>query len=80
MRTLQKNDVSFPKTAWLGKKGVLYSAFADWRRLLHSMRARQTHVNKLVRQPIANVGYMDASSIGAGGVWMSTTAAYPNTV
>ena len=69
-----------PKTVWLGKKGVIRSALSDWRRLLQNMRARPTHVNELVRQPIADVGHMDASGIGAGGVWMSTTADYLNTV
>ena len=69
-----------PTTVWLGRKGLVRSAFMDWRRLLQNMKLRPTHVLELVRQPIADVGNMDASGIGAGGVWMSTSSAYPNTV
>ena len=52
----------------------------DWYRLLVDMRARSTHVNELVPQAISDVGHMDASGIGAGGVLMSVKGAYRNTV
>ena len=44
------------------------------------MKRRPTHVNELVGQPISDVGNMDASGIGAGGIWMSTSVSYHNLV
>ena len=44
------------------------------------MKARPTHVNELVGQPISDVGNMDALGIGAGGVWMSILGEYVNIV
>ena len=69
-----------PKMVALGKNGAVYGALLDWKQLLLDMRRRPTHVNELVPQQISDVGNMDASSIGAGGVWMSTSSAYNNIV
>ena len=69
-----------PLRVALGPKGLVRPAFQDWLRLLADMRARPSHVNELVGQPIADVGNMDASKVGAGGVWFSTESCYPPTV
>jgi len=75
------NTVSiYPKMVALGIHGLVFKSFDGWRHLLIDMRKRPTHVNELVFQDIADVGNMDTSGIGAGGVWMSTTYDYPNTV
>jgi len=44
------------------------------------MRARPTHVNKLLGQRINYIIYIDALGIDAGVVWMSTTGEYSNIV
>jgi len=37
-------------------------------------------MNELVSQPISDMCSIDASGIGAGGVWMSKDSSYPPTV
>jgi len=71
---------SHPRRVALGSDGLVRVAFQDWLRLLTDMRARPSHVNELVGQPISDVGNMDASKIGAGGLWMSSDGSYPPTV
>ena len=69
-----------PKMVALGRKGAVHGAFLDWKFLLLDMKRRPTHVNELVPQETSDVGNMDASGIGAGGVWMSVLGAYNNIV
>lgn len=69
-----------PRMVRWGRDSAVRAAFADWWRILTDMKTRPTHVNELVLQTIADVGNMDASGIGAGGVWMSTCGAYENIV
>jgi len=76
------NRVTFmhPKLVRLHKHGAVYAAFLNWKFLLMDIKFRPTHVNELVGQPISYVGNTDASGIGAGGVWMSTSGTYHNIV
>ena len=69
-----------PKKVALGKDGLMRAAFQNWLRLLADIRTRPSHVNKLVGQPISDVGNMDALGIGAGDVWISADGSYPSTV
>ena len=69
-----------PYRVSLGAHGLVRPAFEDWLRLLADMRTKPSHVNELVGQPILDVGHMDASRIGAGGVKMSAEGDYPPTV
>lgn len=68
------------KQVYLGPNGIVHSALRDWLHLLLDMKRRPSHVNELVLQQVSDIGNMDASGRGAGGVWMSTTGSYPNTV
>ena len=63
------------KLVKLHKHGEVYAAFLNWKFLLMEMKVCPTHVNELVRQSISDVGNIDASGTGAGGVWMSTSGA-----
>lgn len=69
-----------PKMVAPGKNGKVHGVFQDWKHLLLEMKSRPTHVNKLVLQKISDIGNMDASGIGAGGVLVSTSGAYHNMV
>lgn len=69
-----------PRQVHMGPKGAVHRAFRDCLRLLGDMTKRPTHVNELVVRAFSDLGNVDASDAGVGGVWMSIKGEYPNTV
>jgi len=69
-----------PAKVSLGKDGLVRAVFQDWLQLLADMCSRFSHVNELIGQPISDVGNINDSCIGAGGVWMSMDSSYPPAV
>jgi hypothetical protein len=62
-----------PKMVGIGKHSDLRLALADMRQIILSLGARATHVNELVQLTPKAAGTCDASSEGAGGVWLGSS-------
>jgi hypothetical protein len=58
-----------PKHVGLGKKSLVRAALLDLITIISSLAERPTHVSELVVYPPVAEGCVDASSLGAGGVW-----------
>jgi hypothetical protein len=58
-----------PKHVGLGKKSLARAALRDLKDIIGSLAERPTHVSELVVYPPVAEGLVDASSLGAGGVW-----------
>jgi hypothetical protein len=67
-----------PKMIGIGKHSELRTALADLRQIILSLGIRPTHVDELVQLTPKAAGTCDASSEGAGGVWLG--ASFPPTV
>jgi hypothetical protein len=59
-----------PKMIGLGKHSELRGALADLRQIIQSLGDRATHVDELVQLTPRAAGTGDASSEGAGGIWL----------
>jgi hypothetical protein len=70
MTPLYKAMRGAPKMIGLGKHSELRTALADLRQIIHSLGARETHVNELVQLTPQAAGTCDAAAEGAGGVWL----------
>jgi hypothetical protein len=66
-----------PKMIGLGKDSELRGALADLRQIIQSLGERATHVDELVQLTPRAAGTADASSEGAGGIWLGC---FPPTV
>jgi hypothetical protein len=62
-----KND---PKSVGLGKDSEVRAALLDLKHLILSLASRPTHVSELVEYEPDLAGTCDASSAGAGGIWI----------
>lgn len=59
-----------PPIVGLRANAELRYALSDLRIMIRSLAARPTHVHELVPLPASFVGMVDASSTGAGGIWV----------
>jgi hypothetical protein len=66
-----------PKRVGLGTNSKVRAALEDMCTLLHLLLSRPTHVRELVPDMPHYVGYHDAATASAGGVWFSLTNNMP---
>jgi hypothetical protein len=66
-----------PKMIGLGKHSDFRGALADIRQIIQSLGEQATHVDELVQLTPRAAGTADASSEGAGGIWLGS---FPPTV
>jgi hypothetical protein len=59
-----------PPIVGLRANAELRYALGDLRTMIRSLAERPTHVHELVPLPASFVGMVDASSTGAGGIWI----------
>jgi hypothetical protein len=67
---LNKATKGEPKEVGLGKQSETRAALLDLRHIILSLASRPTHVSELVEYEPELAGTCDASSAGAGGVWI----------
>ena len=67
-----------PIRVGLGKQSELREVLVAFRALIMDLQARPTHITELVPPSLPHVyGFCDASSYGAGGVWLPCTLYLP---
>ena len=54
--------------AWLGRQ--FYNDISFWRLLMADMDSHPSSLAEIFKREPSNVGFLDASSHGAGGVWI----------
>ncbi len=67
---LNKATKGDPKQVGLGKSSEVRAALLDLKHLILSLASRPTHVSELVEYEPDVAGTCDASSAGAGGMWI----------
>jgi hypothetical protein len=67
---LNKATKGDPKEVGVGKRSEARAALINLRHLIMTLSARPTHVSELVEYDPELAGTCDASSAGAGGVWI----------
>jgi hypothetical protein len=69
-----------PKIVGLGQNSDVRHALLDLKALVVSLAGRPTHVSELVLYEPSAIGTVDASSFGAGGIWLCKWGLFPPTV